>query len=93
MNTQSAAIQPEAQASFKTIAGGALSDGGRGVAAISDGLLTEKEAAAYLRIKVRQLYNWRVSGMIPYIRIGKALRYRKSAIDQTLERFTRGPAC
>lgn len=62
-------------------------------AAISadDRLLTEKEAAEYLRIKVRQLYNWRVSGLIPYIRIGKALRYRKSAIDQTLARFTMGP--
>jgi excisionase family DNA binding protein len=57
-----------------------------------DRLLTEKEAAEYLRIKVRQLYNWRVSGLIPYIRIGKALRYRKSAIDDTLARFTMGPA-
>jgi excisionase family DNA binding protein len=55
-----------------------------------DRLLTEKEAAEYLRIKVRQLYNWRVSGLIPYIRLGKALRYRKSAIDGALERFTRG---
>jgi len=54
---------------------------------------TVKAGAVTVRIKVRQLYNWRVSGMIPYIRIGKALRYRKSAIDQTLERFTRGPAC
>lgn len=55
--------------------------------------MTEKEAAEYLRIKVRQLYNWRVSGLIPYIRIGKALRYRKAAIDQALKRFTRGAAC
>ncbi len=53
--------------------------------------MTEKEAAEYLRIKVRQLYNWRVSGLIPYIRIGKALRYRKAAIDQSLERRTMGP--
>lgn len=57
-----------------------------------DRLLTEKEAAEYLRIKVRQLYNWRVSGLIPYIRIGKALRYRKAAIDQALDRFTLGPS-
>lgn len=56
-----------------------------------DRLLTEKEAAEYLRIKVRQLYNWRVSGLIPYIRIGKALRYRKAAIDQALDRLTLGP--
>ena len=60
--------------------------------ATDDRLLTEKEAAEYLRIKVRQLYNWRVSGLIPFIRIGKALRYRKSTIDQTLDRFTMGPA-
>ena len=59
---------------------------------VDDRLLTEKEAAEYLRIKVRQLYNWRVSGLIPFIRIGKALRYRKSAIDQTLDRLTMGPA-
>ena len=59
--------------------------------ATDDRLLTEKEAAEYLRIKVRQLYNWRVSGLIPFIRIGKALRYRKSAIDQALARFTMGP--
>jgi excisionase family DNA binding protein len=57
-----------------------------------DRLLIEKEAAEYLRIKVRQLYNWRVSGLIPYIRIGKALRYRKAAIDQMLVRFTMRPA-
>ena len=59
--------------------------------ATDDRLLTEKEAAEYLRIKVRQLYNWRGSGLIPFIRIGKALRYRKSAIDQALARFTMGP--
>ena len=58
--------------------------------ATDDRLLTEKETAEYLRIKVRQLYNWRVSGLIPYIKIGKALRYRKAAIDQALERFTMG---
>lgn len=58
-----------------------------------DRLLTEKEAAEYLRIKIRQLYNWRVSGLIPYIRIGKALRYRKSAVDHALTRFTHGAAC
>lgn len=59
----------------------------------ADPLMTEKETAEYLRIKVRQLYNWRLSGLIPYIRIGKALRYRKSAVDQALTRFTRGASC
>lgn len=63
----------------------------RPVISSDDRLLTEKEAAEYLRIKPRQLFNWRVSGLIPFMRIGKALRYRKSTIDAALERFTHGP--
>jgi hypothetical protein len=51
-----------------------------------------KRRAEYLRIKVHQLCNWRVSGLIPYIRIGKALRCRKAAIDQSLAPFTLGPS-
>ena len=60
-------------------------------AKIDDTLMTEKETAAYLRIKLRQLYNWRTDGLIPYIRIGRALRYRKSSIDHALARMTFGP--
>lgn len=54
-----------------------------------DRLMTDQEAAEYLRIKPRQLYTWRVSGLVPYIRMGRALRYRKSAIDAALARHTR----
>jgi excisionase family DNA binding protein len=61
-------------------------------AAIEDRLMTEQEAADYLRIKPRQLYNWRIEGHIPFIRIGRALRFRKSAIDAALARLTRGIA-
>ena len=50
--------------------------------------MTDQEAAEYLRIKPRQLYTWRVSGLVPYIRMGRALRYRKSAIDAVLTRHT-----
>lgn len=57
----------------------------------NDPLMTEKEAANYLRIRLRQLYNWRVNGLIPYIRIGRALRYRKSAVDHALDLMTLGP--
>lgn len=61
-------------------------------AAIEDRLMTEEEAADYLRIKSRQLYNWRIKGHIPFIRIGRSLRFRKSAIDNALARQTRGIA-
>ena len=57
--------------------------------AIEDRVMTEQEAADYLRIKTRQLYNWRMAGLIPYIRIGRALRFRKSAIDAALSQHTR----
>jgi len=60
--------------------------------AIDDRLMNEQEAAEYLRIKPRQLYNWRIKGHIPFIRIGRALRFRKSAIDTSLARLTRGIA-
>lgn len=60
--------------------------------AIDDRLMTEQEAADYLRIKPRQLYNWRNKGLIPFIRIGRALRFRKAAIDMALTRLTRGIA-
>lgn len=52
-----------------------------------DRLLTEPEACEYLRIRPRQLYTWRMEGMIPYFKIGKALRFRKSDIDATLEKL------
>lgn len=57
-----------------------------------DRLMTDKEACDYLRIKPRQLYNWRLDGVVPYIRVGRSLRYRKSAIDAALARLTRGIA-
>jgi excisionase family DNA binding protein len=63
--------------------------------AIPDGdrLMTDKEAAQYLRIKPRQLYTWRVNGIVPYVRIGRALRYRKSAVDAALEGNTHRAGC
>lgn len=52
--------------------------------------MTEHEAADYLRIKTRQLYNWRMAGLIPFMRIGRAIRFCKSTIDNALARMTRG---
>ena len=48
-------------------------------------LMTEKEMSAYLRIKPRQLFNWRADGLVPFIRIGRSIRYRRSAVDAALE--------
>ena len=39
-------------------------------------LITEQELARHLKICRRQLYNWRVAGLIPYFKLGKAVRFR-----------------
>ena len=51
-------------------------------------LLTDVEACDYLRIRNRQLYAWRMQGLIPFIRIGRALRYRQSDLDAALDSLT-----
>jgi excisionase family DNA binding protein len=47
-------------------------------------LLTEKDAFAYLRVSKRNLYCWRMAGLVPYFKIGRAVRFKKSEIDAAL---------
>lgn len=49
-------------------------------------LYTVKEAAQYLKISVRQVYNLIKSGHIQIVKIGKSTRIR----DKELKRFTDG---
>lgn len=48
-----------------------------------DPLFDEIEAAAYLNIKPGTLANWRCTGRyaLAFVRIGRTIRYRKSALD------------
>jgi excisionase family DNA binding protein len=59
---------------------------------ITDPLLTEKDACAYLKVSKRNLYCWRMDGLIPYFKIGRAVRFRKSEVDAALERMRMGAA-
>jgi excisionase family DNA binding protein len=52
-------------------------------------LITEQELAAHLKICRRQLYNWRKAGLLPYLKIGNAVRFRLSDIKSTLETLTK----
>jgi excisionase family DNA binding protein len=54
-------------------------------------LLTETEACEYLRVRPRQLFNWRMSGLVPFIRIGRAIRFRVSDLDAAVDRMTINP--
>ena len=53
-------------------------------------LLTEKEACAFLRVSKRNLYCWRMAGLIPYFKIGRAVRFKKSELDAALNKMRVG---
>ena len=52
-------------------------------------LMTRKEAADYLGVKARTLEIWASTGRhrIPYVRIGREVRYRKSDLDKVIDRL------
>jgi excisionase family DNA binding protein len=54
-------------------------------------LLTETEACEYLRVRPRQLFNWRMTGLVPFIRIGRAIRFRVTDLDAAIDRMTINP--
>ena len=54
-------------------------------------LMTEKEICTYLNVSKRNLYCWRMAGLIPYIKIGRAVRYRPAEVEAVLERMTVQP--
>ena len=53
-------------------------------------MITEQELARHLKICRRQLYNWRVSGLIPYFKMGKAVRFRVADVAVAIERMRVG---
>ena len=53
-------------------------------------LMTEQELATHLKICRRQLYNWRMAGLIPYFKMGKAVRFRVAGVAAAIERMKIG---
>jgi len=44
----------------------------------NDGLLTEAQAADYLKLSIRTLQAWRIRGVGPaFVRAGRSVRYRR----------------
>lgn len=56
----------------------------------SPALLTEKQTCAYLNVSKRNLYCWRMAGLIPYFKIGRAVRFRKADVDAALDKMRIG---
>jgi len=52
--------------------------------------LTTDEVAARLRLSPRTVRSWRSEGIGPrYVKLGRAVRYRRSSVDAYLERLER----
>lgn len=58
----------------------------------SDPLFTPSEAADYLNVSERTLSVWRCTGRygISFLKVGRKVRYRKSALDAFLDRRIHG---
>ena len=50
----------------------------------ADPVLTKKELAARFRVSRRTIDNWMERGYLPYLKIGKAVRFRWSEVDRRL---------
>ena len=48
-------------------------------------LITEAELARHFRVCRRQLYSWRMAGLIPHFKIGRAVRFRVAEVLRALE--------
>lgn len=45
-----------------------------------DRLLDNRAAAAFLQVAPRTLYKWAAQGRVPVVRLGRAVRFRVSAL-------------
>lgn len=52
-------------------------------------LMTEQDLP-HLKVCRRQLYNWRMAGLIPYFKLGKAVRFRATDVAAAIERMRIG---
>ena len=50
----------------------------------SEPLMTTRDAATYLKMSESTLYHWATDGRIPCLKVGGALRFRRSVIDAWL---------
>jgi excisionase family DNA binding protein len=54
-------------------------------------LMTEKEVCAWLNTSKRNLFCWRTAKLIPFIKIGRAVRFRAADVQRALDSMTIQP--
>ena len=53
-------------------------------------LITKQELAPRLRLSLRSVDNWMKAGRIPFLKCGKAVRFRYSAVLEKLNSYRVG---
>lgn len=53
-------------------------------------ILNNEELTKYLNVSDRTVYHWRKCRGLPHFIIGKSIRYRKSEVDEWLDRYSMG---
>lgn len=48
-------------------------------------LFTPKEVAEYLAVSPKTIYKWSFQGRVPYLKLGKTLRFDLKEIDEWLK--------
>ncbi len=59
---------------------------------MDDRLMSIKELAEYLQLDLSTLYLWSQQGEIPAMKVGRVWRYRRSEVDDWLDRRRNRPA-
>ncbi len=53
-------------------------------------LLRDRDVAELCNASVRTIIDWRNGGKLPFIRIGRSIRYRPESVAAALEKLERG---
>jgi len=53
-------------------------------------LWTDRDVASRLQASVRTIIDWRNAGKLPFIRIGRSIRYRPESVTAALARMEKG---
>ena len=59
---------------------------------MDDRLMSIKELAEYLQLDLSTLYLWSQQGEIPALKVGRVWRYRRSEVDDWLNRRRNQPS-
>ena len=59
---------------------------------VDERLMSIQELADYLQVDLSTLYGWSQRGVVPAMKVGKMWRYRRSEVDNWLDRQRNRPA-